>query len=383
MSPMSPVSRRHFLSTSAAMGTAGAASLLGIPLTSTQASAPSERTLAPAPARPAFVVPRLGLGTLVLGENDNTGDLRGLGCDEKDAFRILDTAVAAGVRYIDTADIYGHGFAERLLGKWMRQRKNRNAIVLASKFRFMTEENPGNGGSRQHIMSAIEHSLRRLSTDHLDLYHLHAQDLTTPEEETLRALQDLVQAGKICHFGASNYAAWRLSESVFTSAKLGIPPVTTLQAKYNLVRRGVEFEHLAICQRHGATLLCWAPLAEGFLTGKHARGAAPVPGTRLAAWAPQYARYATPRGWHVLQVVRGVAEDVNATPAQVSLAWLLTKPAVGCAIMGARSVAQIEDNVGAFNLVLPPDAVTALDAASQRTLEYPYSYLQRELGGWA
>src|SRR4029079_2819300 len=219
-------------------------------------------------------VSSLCLGAMTFGEADEKSFMHKAGSDEATAHAVLDRAVAAGINFVDTADIYGQdGLSERVLGNWLVARGARDKIVLATKFRFTMGEGPNRSGvSHSRIMKCCEDSLRRLRTDRIDLYQIHMQDITVPEDETLRALDDLVRAGKILYTGCSNYAAYRLVDSLWTSRTNHLATFVTLQAQYSLISRDLEREHVPLCRAHGLGILPWSPLGGGFLTGKFQRG---------------------------------------------------------------------------------------------------------------
>jgi len=328
-------------------------------------------------------VSALCLGAMTFGEADDKSMMHQVGCDEATAFAIMDRAQAAGVNFIDTANVYGQdGLSERVVGKWMKERGAREATVLATKFRFTMAQRPnGSGGSRLHIMRAVEASLKRLETDRIDLYQIHMQDLDTPEEETLRALDDLVTQGKVVYFGASNYAAYRLVDSLWTSREQKLSKFVTLQALYNLVNRELELELVPACAQHGLGILPWSPLAGGFLSGKFRKGKAATQGTRLAKWSSALERIGTDKNYAVVEALVSIAERMDATPAQVALAWLLKRPHVTAPIIGARSVAQLDDNLRALELKLDAESVKKLDEVSALELKYPHDFIVRLTGG--
>src|SRR5712692_976838 len=247
-------------------------------------------------------VSTLCLGTMTFGEADEKSFMHQVGCDEPTAFAIMNRALDAGVNFFDTADVYGQeGLSERVLGNWFAAEKRRDQVVLASKFRFRMGEGPnGTGASRRRILRAVEDSLHRLRTDRIDLYQIHMQDLDTPEEETLRALDDLVRQGKVVYLGASNYAAYRLSDSLWLSQTRNLERFVTLQMQYSLVVRDIEREHVPLARGFGLGVLPWSPLAGGFLSGKYQKGAAPPPGARLEKWKERYQSFDTPRNWRIL-----------------------------------------------------------------------------------
>lgn len=321
---------------------------------------------------------------MTFGEANEKSFMHNVGCDEKTSFQIMDAALDAGINFFDTADVYGQdGLTERVIGKWFTEHKRRDDVVLATKFRFRMGQGPnGTGASRYRIMKMVEDSLRRLKTDRIDLYQIHMQDIDTPEEETLRALDDLIHQGKVLYVGASNYAAYRLVESVFTSAREHLHRFVSLQAQYSLMVRGLEREHVPACDKFGLSILPWSPLAGGFLTGKYQKGNEPPPGARLEKWQDRYARFDTPRNWQILEALTEVSKTTEASPAQVALAWLLEKRAVASVIFGARSIAQLEDNVRASELKLNADMMARLDDASAWKLEYPYDFMKGIQSGW-
>lgn len=329
-------------------------------------------------------VSALCLGAMTFGEADEKSMMHQVGCDEATAFAIMDRAVEAGINFIDTANVYGQdGLSERVVGKWLKERKTRDAIVLATKFRFSMQQRPnGSGGSRLHIMRAAEESLKRLQTDRLDLYQIHMQDMDTPEEETLRALDDLVTQGKIVYLGASNYAAYRLVDSLWTSREQKRAKFVTLQALYNLVSRELELELVPACAQHGLGILPWSPLAGGLLSGKFRKNQPPPKGSRLAKWGSAYERQATDKNFAIIDALVQVAETTKHSPAQVALAWLLHKPHVTAPIIGARTVAQLDDNLRALELKLSQADLKALDDVSALELRYPHDFISRLTGRW-
>jgi aryl-alcohol dehydrogenase-like predicted oxidoreductase len=326
----------------------------------------------------------LCLGTMTFGEADESSFMHRVGCDEPTAHAIMSRALDGGINFFDTADVYGQdGLTERVIGNWFAQSKRRDEVVLATKFRFRMGPGPnGTGASRRRIRAAVEDSLRRLRTDRIDLYQIHMQDIETPEEETLRALDDLVRAGKVLYIGASNYAAYRLADSLAASLAAGLAAFVTLQASYSLVVRDLEREHLPLCRAHGLGILPYSPLAAGFLTGKYRKSEPPPPGARLERWKERLASFDNDRNWRILDGLATVARDANATPAQVAMAWLLSRAEVSSVIFGARSLEQLDDNLRAAEVKLTAEQVKQLDAASAFALGYPYEFLQRIQGRW-
>ncbi len=329
-------------------------------------------------------VSTLCLGAMTFGEPSEGSMMHGIAADESTAFEMIDRALAAGVNFIDTADVYGNdGLSERVLGRWFDKSQRRNDVVLATKFRFKMWEGPnGSGASRYRIVRAVEDSLRRMKTDRIDLYQIHMQDIDTPEEETLRALDDLVRAGKVLYLGCSNYAAYRLTDSLWLSKSLGLERFVALQAQYSLVVRELEREHVPLCEKFGLGILPWSPLASGFLSGKYRKDAPPPARSRLDKFKESFQRFDTPRNWSILSTVEGLAKELGTSTTAVALRWLVQKPAVTSVIMGVRTSAQLDDNLKAAELRLPPEAMKRLDEASAFDLGYPYEFMKRIQGRW-
>lgn len=329
-------------------------------------------------------VSSLCLGAMTFGEADEASFMHKVGSDESTSQAVLDRALELGINFIDTADVYGQdGLSERVLGNWLGARGARDQVVLATKFRFTMGSGPNkSGASRYRIIKCCEDSLRRLRTDRIDLYQIHMQDITTPEEETLRALDDLVRAGKILYAGCSNYAAYRLVDSLWKARTAHGIGFVTLQAQYSLVVRELEREHVPLCREHGLGILPWSPLAGGFLSGKYKKGDQPPEGSRLAQWKERYSRYDNDRNWAILDAVRAVAGELGASPAEVSLAWLLGRTAVSSVIFGARTVAQVDENVKAAKLKLSAEQTARLDEASAFDLGYPYQFMKQIQDRW-
>lgn len=329
-------------------------------------------------------VSTLCLGAMTFGEADEKSFMHKVGSDEATAHAVLDAALAAGINFIDTADVYGQdGLSERVLGNWITARGSRDKIVLATKFRFTMGDGANkSGASRYRIVKCVEDSLRRLKTDRIDLYQIHMQDITVREEETLRALDDLVSAGKLLYIGCSNYAAYRLMKSLETSRRNSWASYATLQAQYSLIAREIEREHVPLCREEGLGILPWSPLAGGFLTGKFEKNNPPPKGTRLGEKAERFERYNLERNWKIIDAVRAVAKETNSTPSAVSLAWLLAKPQVTSVIFGARNIEQLNANLAAVELELGKQHLDVLDQASAFDLGYPYSFIQQTQQIW-
>jgi aryl-alcohol dehydrogenase-like predicted oxidoreductase len=295
------------------------------------------------------------------------GNVFGWTVDEAMSFKLLDAFVGAGFDAIDTADVYskwvpGHrgGESEAILGKWLKARGNRDKVVIATKV-GMEMPGVGQGLRRGHILARVEDSLRRLGTDYIDLYQSHTDDKSAPLEETLGAYQKLIEEGKVRAIGASNYEAPRLAQALQTSAAAKLPRYETLQPLYNLTdRTGFEKELQQLCVRENIGVIPYYALASGFLTGKYRSeadfGKSPRGG--------RMKMYLDDRGRRILAALDDVAARLEAKPAQVALAWLMTRPAVTAPIASATSPAQLEELLGAVRLRLDAEALKALDAAS-------------------
>lgn len=329
-------------------------------------------------------VPPLCLGTMTFGEADSTSFMHNVGCDEATSFSIMARALEKGVDFFDTADVYGQdGLTEKIVGKWLDENKTRDRVTLATKFRFRMGAGPNNtGASRHRIVRACEDSLRRLRTDRIDLYQIHMQDLDTPEEETLRALDDLVRAGKVLYLGCSNYTAWRMMDSAWIAQTKNLTAFVSLQAQYSLIERGLERELVPATKRLGMGILPWSPLARGLLTGKYKRDEKPADGSRLTQWKDTLARDDNDRTWRIIDVVVAMAQELSTTPAAVAMAWLLAKPTVTSVIFGARTLSQLDANLEATKVKLTPEQVARLDEASAFEVGYPYDFIRRIQGRW-
>ena len=294
----------------------------------------------------------------------------GWSCDEQTSFEIMDAYVEAGGNFLDTADVYSRwvegnpgGVSEEIIGRWLKARGNRDSIVLATKVRGQMGSGPNDQGlSRRHIMAAVEASLRRLQTDYIDLYQAHSDDRETPLDETMGAFDDLVRQGKARYVGASNYAAWRLTRALWESERHGYARYDSLQPHYSVAYRD-EFERELepLCLEQGIAVIPYSPLAAGFLSGKYRRGQ-PLPESARAEGVKN--RYLNERGFALLDAVDGVAQAHGATTARVALAWLLARPAITAPIIGATSVEQLRETLGAVDITLDAEQIAALDKAS-------------------
>ena len=321
--------------------------------------------------RSGAVVSTLTLGTMTFGRET----------DEQGSHAQLDRFLAAGGTLVDTADVYGGGASEEIIGRWLAKTssENRERVVLATKGRFPMGEGPNDVGlSHRHLTRALDASLRRLGVERVDLYQCHAFDALTPMEETLRFFDDAMRAGKIHYSGLSNFTGWQLQRMVDLAEHLRLPRPVTLQPQYNLLVREIEWEIVPAAQANGLGLLPWSPLGGGWLTGKYTRDERPSGATRLGEnperGVEAYGRRSTQqRTWDVVDAVREVADQRGASMAQVALAWLVHQPAVTSVILGARTLEQLEDNLGAADLKLAEEDLARLDAASDPgAADYPY-----------
>jgi aryl-alcohol dehydrogenase-like predicted oxidoreductase len=298
------------------------------------------------------------------------GNTFGWTTDQTASEAVLDAYLEAGGNFIDTADVYARwapgnkgGESETALGLWMTARRNRPAVIIATKVCGPMGAGPNDAGlSRHHIMEGVEASLRRLQTDYIDLYQAHWDDKDTPVEETLRAFDDLVRQGKVRYLGASNHAAWRLTRALWESDRHGYARYECLQPKYNLVIRDeYERELEPLCLEQNIAVIPYSSLASGFLSGKYHRGGE-LPATARAAGVQK--TYMNERGFTVLAAVEKVAAGVGATAAQVALSWLAHRPGITAPIASATSVAQLKEIAAAIDLRLDAETTAALDQAS-------------------
>jgi 1-deoxyxylulose-5-phosphate synthase len=306
--------------------------------------------------RTGLRVPVLCLGTMTFGFQ----------CDRATSFAILDRALEGGLGFLDSADVYplGGGLdtvgrTEEILGEWMQERGNRERIVLASKCRGPMGKGPNQQGlSRQHIVTAVEASLRRLRTDWLDLYQSHAFDPAVPIDETLRAFDDLVRAGKVRYVGCSNYPAWRLAEALRVAERLGVAGYVSVQPRYNLLYREIETELLPLCRAEGLGVLPYNPLAGGFLSGKHRVGAEPESGGRFtlgSAGGIYRHRYWQDAQFRVVERLAKECEARGHPLVSVAVAWVLAQPGVTSAIIGASRPEQLGGSLAAAEVKLDPE----------------------------
>lgn len=326
--------------------------------------------------RSGLRVSPLCLGTMTFGTE------WGWGVEQDLARSLFDRYTEAGGNFIDTADGYTAGKSEEMVGKFIAERNLRDRIVLATKFTFNAEQgNPNAGGNgRKNIYRALEGSLRRLQTDYIDLYWLHAWDTVTPVEEVISTLNDLVRAGKIRHYGFSDTPAWYVARAQTLAEKEGKERLIALQLEYSLVERNIEREHIPAALELGIGICPWSPLASGFLSGKYKRAGNDGHGDgRLEklkdSGNPGFAKF-TEQNWKILDVLLQVAKQMNRPPAQVALNWVASRPGITSTILGASKVKQLEDNLGAIEFSIPAELRKRLDEVSAPASIHPYVFFE-------
>ncbi|GAA0349232.1 aldo/keto reductase [Actinoallomurus spadix] len=323
--------------------------------------------------RSGLRVSPLALGTATFGTE------WGWGAEQDEARKLFDLYLERGGNFIDTADTYTNGSSERLLGEFTRD--NRESLVLATK--YSTLRRPGDpnsgGGHRKNLFASVEGSLRRLNTDYLDLLYLHVWDFTTPVEEVLRGLDDLVRQGKVLYVAISNAPAWQVSRMQAIADLRGWAPLVALQIEYNLINRAGERDLIPMAREMGLGVIPYSPLAGGVLTGKYTRddlaGANGASDESNRKDLNHALGMVTERTLAIADVVKDVAAETGRTPAQVGLAWVLRKPGVTAPIIGARTPAQLEDNLGALEVDLTDSQLARLDEASAIELGAPHDLL--------
>ncbi len=316
-----------------------------------------------------LLVSRVCLGTMTFGNDE-------WGCDQDGATAITRAFVEAGGNFIDTADLYSAGISERMLGEAIRDLR-RDELVVATKCWFPTGDTvTARGLSRKHILEACEASLKRLGTDYIDLYQIHGPDPHTPIGETMRALDDLVRAGKVRYLGCSNLFAWQMVKANAVAERLGLERFIAAQHLYNLVRRDVEREILPACEDQGMGMICWSPLASGLLTGKYRGLDKPPDESRFGIQASLYLpRYWWDESLRLVDRLVEIAAVLDRAPAQVSLGWLLADERVSSVIVGARRVEQIRENLAAGDWDLPSEARDRLTEAMPVKHGYPKDWM--------
>ena len=324
--------------------------------------------------RSGLRVSPLSLGTMTFGTE------WGWGSDEPQAREIFDRYVDQGGNFVDTANAYTGGKSEQMVGKFIDEKKLRDRVVLATKFTFNTEQgNPNSGGNgRKNVYQALEASLRRLRTDYVDLYWLHAWDVVTPVEEVVSTLSDLVRNGKIRYYAFSDTPAWYVARAQTLAEKEGKERLIALQLEYSLVERNIEREHIPAAQDLGIALCPWSPLAGGFLTGKYKREGDSGKGegrleTTKGSGNPVFNKFSQ-RNWRIHDVLIDVAKRMNKPPAQVALNWVITQPGVTSTIIGATKLAQLNDNLQAADITIPAELRKRLDEVSALEAFHPYTF---------
>lgn len=320
--------------------------------------------------RSGLKVSELCLGTMTLGRET----------PETESVAIIDAFAAAGGNFIDTADVYSRGASEEIVGRWLNTPgRRRDNFVVATKVRYPMGNGPNETGlSRKHILSGVQDSLRRLKTDYIDLYQIHGWDPLTPIEQILRSLDDLVRHGLVRQIGVSNVTGAQLQHAIDISRYHGLESFVSLQPQYNLLARATEFELLEVCRREKIGVIPWSPLRGGWLSGKFRRGMkTPPPDSRIASaedhgWGERWSNYDNEFTWGVLDALHSVAAESGHSPAQVALNWLLQNDVVTAPIVGARTLEQFTDNLGAVGWSLTPDQLAILNAASRPHVSYPY-----------
>jgi aryl-alcohol dehydrogenase-like predicted oxidoreductase len=317
-----------------------------------------------------LIVSRLCLGTMTFGGGEGIFKVIGT-VDQNGADELIKGAYNRGVNFFDTADVYSEGESEKTLGQSFKNLNiPRNEVVIATK--VYSRVGPGRndvGASREHIMDAVEASLRRLQTNYIDLYQIHGNDSITPVEETLRALDTLVNQGKVRYIGVSNWQAWKIAKALAISEFKNLTRFATLQAYYSIAGRDLERELVPLLEAERMGLLVWSPLAGGLLSGKFSRENQNPQGSRRSEF--DYPLVDKERTWRILDAMAPIAAAHDCSPARISLAWLLAKPVVTSVIIGAKRLEQLQDNLSASDLQLTADEMNRLDEVSALTPEYP------------
>ncbi len=313
-----------------------------------------------------LLVSRLCFGTMTFGQSQwKLG-----GVDQKLADEMVRTVLDHGINFFDTADVYSAGQSEEILGKALGAK--RQAVVIATKVRGRVGPGHNDAGlSRKHIFEAVEKSLKRLDTDYIDLYQVHGWDALTPLEETVVALGDIVRSGKVRYIGFSNYAAWQAALSIGIAERLSIAQFQSAQMHYSLLCRDIEHEVVPLCVDKGIGILPWSPLSGGFLSGKYKRDAEPAPGTRIGDRGMWFPPFDKELGFKVVDELRAIGSGIKATPSQISLAWLLRKPAVTSIIIGAKTMEQLNDNLRTMEIKLDDQSFGRLEDMTAPKPQYP------------
>ncbi len=329
--------------------------------------------------RSGLRVSRLALGTMTFG------DELGWGASEETARQLFNAYIDAGGNFLDTADLYTNGTSETLLGKYVAERNLRDRVVIATKFTFNAEPgNPNAGGNgRKNIMRAVEGSLKRLGTNYIDLYILHAWDRITPAEEVMRTLDDLVRSGKVRYIGLSDTPAWYAARSQTLAEWRGYEPISALQLEYSLVERNIEREFVPLGLELGMGIMVWSPLASGLLSGKYKPDSTSTEG-RLAMMKdsknPAFQKM-TDRNWKIVAELEQVAQEIGHSMAQVAVNWTVHQPGIGSVIIGATKLSQLEDNLQALEFEIPSELNDRLKTASQPEAQFPYFFFDPGMQG--
>ena len=325
-------------------------------------------------------VSELCLGTMTFGEANPSNSLWGSIADVDQALadKIVGNSLAAGINFIDTADVYSFGNSEKLLGQALKNLGvPRKDVVIATKVYGVMGDKPNDrGASRGHIMDSVQASLDRLQTDHIDLYQIHATDTVTPIDETLRALDDLISRGLVRYVGVSNWQAWRIAKALGMSERRGFARFETVQAYYSIAGRDLEREIVPLMSEEKLGLMVWSPLAGGLLSGKYGPGAPGNGEGRRASF--DFPPVDKDRAWACVAAMREVAEKHGSSVATVALAWILSKPFVTSIIIGAKRLEQLEQNLAAVRLKLDAGDIAKLDEVSALPAEYPGWMLARQ-----
>jgi len=317
-------------------------------------------------------VPVLSYGTATFGGGGEFFKAWG-STDVAEARRLVNLCMDAGLNFFDTANVYSQGVAEEILGQAIEGK--RNQMLISTKATFPMGEGMNDyGSSRQHLIRACEDSLKRMKIDHIDLYHMHGMDSLTPVEETLEALETLVQSGKVRYIACSNFSAWHLMKSLSTSERLGLSRYVAHQIYYSLVGREAEWELLPLGWDQGVSSMVWSPLAGGALSGKISREKSPPKDSRLGQIS--FVKYDEETLFNVVDVLEVIAEERGKSVSQIALNWLLRKPTVANIVVGARNEEQLKQNLGAIGWSLTPQEVARLDKAGEPPVPYPYWHQQ-------
>lgn len=314
----------------------------------------------------------LTLGTMIFGEKSKRST------PKQEALRIIDTYLDAGGNHVDTADVYAGGRSEEIVGESLKAR--RSDVIISSKLRFRTQENINTEGlSRWNIIHGVHASLKRLRTDYIDLLYIHCIDPLTPLEETIRALDDLIKEGKIRYIGISNFKAWQLMKAQGLAQQLNTNPFVAAQYQYSLVKRDIEYEYFDLFESEGVGLLPWGPLGGGFLTGKYSKDRpvsgriATTPGDSEESWE----RRNSDKNWAIIEKLHQLSEKYQATPSQLSIAWILSNHIVSSVILGVRTYEQLTDNLGAIDISLESNDQADLNKVSALPELYPYRLIEQ------